>query len=308
MNKNEQSTSSKNFEAYVDAFNDATSKLEELIENCTSGVEIPKILYHFTDTDGLLGILKERSLHASNATTLGDASELRYTTNSLEALIKNSAPLVGGLSIEELLKLVAKVATASWQSEQIYLSSFCDTHDKALHWLHYGRSGTGVAIGFATQCLLQHPHSILSPVIYDLEKQNELLSKIVREMSSFADSEATRAAFGDKPVEDVAATMMAYFARTLAPRIKAPVFEPEGEWRIIGSDTFTQRNTWPTDFKSRFGRIVPFKRIDFDPRCITEIVLGYSSPLHDNDALRVLMNDKLETLVPVTRSTVPVRP
>ena len=56
-----------------------TANAESFLESCgDASLPAPKTLFHFTDCEGLIGIFKEKTLRASLATALNDASETKY--------------------------------------------------------------------------------------------------------------------------------------------------------------------------------------------------------------------------------------
>ena len=57
---------------------------------------LPEHLFHFTDCQGLIGILRSRSLRASLATSLNDRSEIEYGKTLVTDLVgdKTGSPKV----------------------------------------------------------------------------------------------------------------------------------------------------------------------------------------------------------------------
>ncbi len=195
--------------------------------------------------------------------------------------------------------------------------SFCGGADEAIHWLHYGRSGTGMAIGFQTKSLTADQFS-LCPVIYDHARQDELLTALVNLVDDFAGAFADKGAtarFRNEHrarLDAVAAHLTTMYLRLMSPRMKDPAFKAEHEWRLISNEAWTPREGIPTRrtcFRAVAGRTVPYKEIKFETLPISEIVLGASSAMHeDEQALSVLMENTLGRTFPIRRSTVSVRP
>ena len=100
-----------------------------------------------------------------------------------------------------------------------------------------------------------------------------------------------------------------------APRMKNVAFKSEQEWRLLTYEPFgagvPQEMQVPmkTFFRCAAGRIVPYKKLEFAPLPVSEVILGNSSPmLVEEQALAVLMEESLGTHIPVARSRVTVRP
>jgi hypothetical protein len=67
--------------------------IEKMLDACHANIsepkpEPPEKLFHLTDTDGLLGILKGRALWSSLATSLNDCMEVRHALNEAEDVLR----------------------------------------------------------------------------------------------------------------------------------------------------------------------------------------------------------------------------
>jgi len=293
-----------------------SNNVEALLESCADTASAPKTLFHFTDCEGLQGILTTKVLRASLATALHDASETKYAVSRLCSLLRKDRIKPKSVPASLLCQFLERRRRIPGLSDdsRAYVVSFCGA-DEAIQWHHYGRSGTGVAIGFETSGLGANQFT-LCRVIYNQARQDELLCTLVDLVDSFAATFASRGGFSgpvDVPVEDVASHLTTMYLRLLAPRLKDPAFKSEDEWRLIGNETWRpDTSTEPTrrpHFRSTSSRLVPFKKVEFETLPVAEIVLGMSSPMQiDEQALAVLMEDTLERTCPVRRSSVAVRP
>jgi hypothetical protein len=112
----------------------------------------PGTLYHLTDVDGLSGIAGNKCLWASLATTLNDCQEIRYGVALAEEVIEKR---LLGRRDEYHSSLLTYVRTPHLAPKEVqfeyyaFIAAFCKTCSKSGQWLHYGRSGRGVAIGFS---------------------------------------------------------------------------------------------------------------------------------------------------------------
>jgi hypothetical protein len=290
---------------------------QELLLGDKTTARRPERLYHFTDCVGLIGILSAKKLWASLATTLNDPSEMTYAIERARHLLKS-----GGIAAEprfltatELaldLNYTRRAIKIVWR---VYVVSFCGEPDSALHWFHYGRSGTGVAVGFRSNNL-EVPGFDLFPVIYDHKEQDALLRRLLEKAWQH-----TAAALTQLPTQHHDAVILgagelaANNVWLVAPRLKAPVFSPEHEWRLL---TYEPKGlqmppgtgvVMDTLFRSASGRVIPYKRIDYSPLPVTDIVLGASAAMDPaDDALDILLTEGLGAAVPVSRSSVPIRP
>ncbi len=275
--------------------------------------ERPDRLYHFTTCRGLLGVLQGRRLRASLATSLNDQSEIWYGVQRARLVLPQlDAPAGFRDALAEQIEELTGEAAAQDARWRVYLVSFCAHADKAPHWLHYGRSGTGVAIGFDAR-VLERPHFNLYPVLYDAEQQDALLRRTFEgAWKRIEQAVPAQPAREQREFLREAAAAVAPYLWLVAPRIKSPAFEAEDEWRLIA---FEPRHHPPgsmqplrTYFRTVAGRVVPYKVVQYEPLPVCDILLGASAPMQPHDqALAVLAEESTGRRLPITRSEVPVR-
>jgi hypothetical protein len=68
----------------------------------------PPRLFHFTDCDGAIGILRTKRLWASLATTLNDSSEIQYAVDRSHALVQKQLAKLERLPRELLLERLVR--------------------------------------------------------------------------------------------------------------------------------------------------------------------------------------------------------
>lgn len=132
-------------------------------------------LYHFTDCAGLIGIFENKTLWASLATSLNDPSEVRYGLDLACDLFQRRIITAQNFSLAGIDELVATRAAES----RAYIISFCGNLNLAGQWLHYGRSGSGVAVGFYPERLAQPPYDLFR-IVYPVDAQIEVIRAIVQ--------------------------------------------------------------------------------------------------------------------------------
>ena len=279
----------------------------------------PPRLYHFTDCQGLVNILRSHSLWASLATGLSDDSEVRYGVDRATGLLED-APRIDRSFRERIQHyLDPKNAFTKKPFEfDAYVISFCANAARSVHWLHYGRSGTGCAIGLDASTLVEKPFE-LAPVLYDENAQDKFLTSIVEAVWQCATKYGIdrRNSSASTVLFDVAAHSTAAHIWMAAPMLKSPAFSNEEEWRLITYDVRNhdrQRHSDEVPIETRFrvvaGRIVPYLQYTLAQLPVTEIILGASAPMAVGDpALKVLLRETVGSKsVEITKSTVTVRP
>ncbi len=271
----------------------------------------PERLYHFTDCAGLIGIFEDKTLWASLATSLNDPSEVTYGLDLACELFRERSITAQNFSLDGMDKLVGTRAAES----RAYIISFCENLSLAGQWLHYGRSGSGVAVGFYPEHLTQSPYDLFR-IVYPEERQIEVIREIVRTIDdSLGELLPT---IGDDGQRDrlikVAADIAADHLWMASPKLKHPSFAAEQEWRLIVNELrgpgapHGDGPAGKTHFRGSAGRVVPYKKLTFEMLPAFEVVLGSSCPMGPADlGVLVLMEEKLGARLTVRVSDVPVR-
>jgi hypothetical protein len=187
--------------------------------------------------------------------------------------------------------------------------SFCAA-EEAIQWLHYGRSGSGIALEFES-AKLRASGFHLAPVVYDETEQDRILLQLLEFTDWFVqnrvrvDSQDDLIRLSETVVEWAIAKL-----KWLAPTMKAAAFGAEKEWRLVLNDIGASEHHKPraVRFRASAGRIIPYTEVDFPDMSIAGMVLGSSAPIAVNEqAIEILLESTLGTTVPVRRSSVQVR-
>jgi hypothetical protein len=293
--------------------------VSEVIDACAAVVkeadetrEPPDRLYHFTDTEGFTGIIISRCLWSSLATALNDAEEVRHGIEIAKAIVADRLAKATTPYDRELTDCLDNPTRGHFgvsYDVSAFVISFCGRCDKASQWLHYCRSGTGVALGFAPE-LGQIVKRDLAWIDYDPVSQTSRLERLI----DAGRSVVARAGAPQPWMIEAAAHLVSIYIPALAVRMKHPSFVDEEEWRLIGLDVRrdgVSRTPPPAGGSFKWRRTgampVPYEELSFAHRleALEEVVVGYSSPL-GLDAVRLLLSE--QGMRPsVRRSDVPVR-
>lgn len=159
----------------------------------------PSTLYHYTTAQGLLGLISERRLWATNARFMNDPSEIQYARRLIERELAEASVRheeeIGRLSSNLVqrffLKLREKMYSfpkvKEWTDNAIgvfdeqggaYIACFCRHPDLLSQWRGYGATGGGYAVGLASKQLARPAEGILlRKVIYDRRDQLKILRR-----------------------------------------------------------------------------------------------------------------------------------
>lgn len=241
-------------------------------------VAIPDVVHHYTDTNGLIGIVDSNMLWATNAAYLNDEKEIEYAASvarsALETVLddrgydltKDKNAAVAKLAVEHTLDAVHSAIGS-------YVVCFCRSGDLLSQWRGYGNVGGSFAIGFDAKALGQrfsqtNPPFRLVKVEYDPARQIQLIQWIVEQWFDFVISNNVcnipPAGTPEKRVsaEVLMQSVFPLLFGNIAASLKHPSFVEEDEYRLL-YNIFRYRNEQetsllPLKFRNKGGLVVPY--------------------------------------------------
>ncbi|MGZ5176991.1 MAG: DUF2971 domain-containing protein, partial [Burkholderiales bacterium] len=232
----------------------------------------PEIVYHYTDQQGLLGILQNKEFWCTHIAYLNDASEHGFARTLLNAALTS----IETNDVEEqktrdhakLARLLLNPHTFTVPDNANrfavpigghYVGSFSEESDDLSLWRAYSNTGSRFAIGFFTDVLTQMGAScsmMLSKVDYNRDKaiaaiKDGFVQGIEDQKSRF------------NPAKGVNPDLGAYLSlcRVLVDRLgvfKHAKFHAEREWRLAGHG-----NEWK--FRAGKSFVIPYTVLKLDP-------------------------------------------
>jgi hypothetical protein len=312
-----------------------------------SVMEPEGLLFHYTDQNGLLGILESKSIWATHIRYLNDTSEgnivsraildelsSRLDTGDLFRLFGLPSETSTGLTepVDDEI-LGHGIAMASWvTSLNVFAVSFSEFGDSLSQWRAYsGRSG-GYSIGFrpdylravGNDFLVGRPDRFYSNsdalsrcIYYDEEAKVALKSEIQKLVSAFIEEAMPiREVAVDAALEGLqtpAAIALRHFLN-LGKRnaiFKDSGFREEAEWRLA---FLLNPNSLPADINLRPGgsMLVPYLRIslrlDDQPIGIWKVIVGpCPHPSEAANAVKMLLESQGFKGIEVVSSQIPYR-
>lgn len=265
--------------------------------------EASSVLYHYTTSSGLLGILNTKKIWATHARFLNDAQELDYGLTLIREILH-------GYPAGDLISAAATHLTESRPA--YFLTCFCAVDDLLSQWRAYARSttGTGYSLGFDTRFL---PAEHLVEVEYDPTTQAVAVRSAIDEHLAQA---------GEYPEDYLRFSLQAALLR-LAIRFKHPTFREEREWRLVycleGEHSGFDYTSWRAEFRASDRFIVPYIQVELptrdslsgkDPLYLKSIRVGpTANPEEARYALKWMMwsYDYSETETTLYSSDAPLR-
>jgi hypothetical protein len=219
------------------------------VPNADPARQPPEILYRYTTSSGLVGILQNSCLWGTDLGFMNDTSELNYglrmavdlTTRAaadwsrahgadferdLALELANTFDLSAGKFSEGWLGPISEISNEFF----IEVSCFCENGDSLGQWRGYGTPG-GYAIGFKSselESLVAEKHLPLRSVVYVPEKQRRAMREAIQSylapLKPSGDARST--------ARNIANGVLWADILGIAAQIKDPAFEQEKEWRI----------------------------------------------------------------------------
>src|SRR5712692_6378210 len=131
---------------------------------------VPGWLYHYTTADGLMGILRDRSMFGTHYRFLNDSLEIIWGKQLVARHIDEYIERVEDPARVALRQFQGAPIEQHWD---IYVACFCAEGNLLSQWRAYGKSG-GYALAFRRLDLglCQLPGRCLRKVIYDNSEQD----------------------------------------------------------------------------------------------------------------------------------------
>jgi len=150
-------------------------------EQLESLPEPPESLYHYTDTNGLMGIFKSNELWATDALYTNDRYE---TFHALFILNQHVQSRKKDPAEDPLTAMMTVAGQEFYAIVNTYVVSFCRNGDLLSQWRGYAHPG-GYSLGFDPAVLngLTGQHVMLAPVVYDRAEQESRIGDLIRRWS-----------------------------------------------------------------------------------------------------------------------------
>jgi len=284
--------------------------------------EPPELLFHYTNSGGLLGILNSSRLWATNFRFLNDASEVAYGVGLFESVVKERLADTEKDVISVFLERTLRTANAFDGMFDFYIACFCERDDLLNQWRVYAGSGGGFAIGLKSKEIGRRwgdldpiQDFVLRKVIYDEVEQKRLICEIIDSTVQALD-EATEGATIEES-NNLIAYCCGFVRNNIADYLvsfKHPAFDVENEWRLCHIVSRYQEDH--VLFRDGPYGLTPYVCLDPSPMAginhnrlpISRITHGpVSDPANARFALEKLLRAKQYPHVDIAGSKLPMR-
>lgn len=221
----------------------------------TKSRSIPTVLYHYTNGDALLEIIRGKKIWATSIHYLNDAKEFAYAIDIAQEVINEQMKNIkeGRLleAFEPLSRRLDQIAKIN-----VFVASFSAVGDSLSQWRSYCSQGAGYSIGFSVPPLstvASEQGFSLEPCIYDQFEQMRIIQALLKES---IDSVWFNPRADDEPGSiKVIGAFLHRFIR-VAPTLKHAAFQDELEWRLISVPIAVTDRRW--QLRAGKSMLVPF--------------------------------------------------
>ncbi len=245
-------------------------------------------LYHYTTLTGLLGIVRDKHLWASDIRYMNDSAELKHAADLIRLEVQER--IARGRGKADLLgQFVDWVDNRITNGHLLFGASFRSHGNLLSQWRGYSDHGKGVSIGFSAEYILQcaiRQNFQIGKCLYEPERQKELIQQIVDAVESHVSTTLQ----GNDSREELAAKYRLVFESIeldllrIASILKHPSFREEMEWRLV-SPVYTDHREAPLHFREAHSMLVPYVTFNLQqepdrPPQLDHLYLGPTSNIH----------------------------
>lgn len=271
----------------------------------------PEELFHYSDFNGLIGIIKNKQIWMGDIFFLNDEKEYQLGLDLLKKELEIQKGIHGSSPFGIFLNSLDSIEL--YLRERSPLSfSLTEESDLLSQWRGYTKNGIGVSIGFRSVSLKDKFQ--LLPCLYSPE-EHEAYVKHLFELALIKFSSTVEMGKHDKnncqdpariPYWDAineAGNNLVSWLNVACSLIKDSSFKEEKEWRIVNFDRSN------LDFISKESYLKPIKKVDVEPRgIVTSIKVGPNpNKVFCKNSICSLLNACSLNSLPVALSEIPYR-
>lgn len=256
-------------------------------------------IYHYTDINGLLGMVGAGNIWATHVSRLNDKSEYHHGIKVVADCVHNAMPSTSRLLVEKILSEFRKVET--------FVASYSTKCDLLSQWRSYSGGAVGYCLELATSGIatLDSSTPLLEAVIYGDSKAQQVISKLIARVEEYLRQNQ----FGEVEIGFLLGRVGGMLAN-LACTIKHPKFEEESEYRQFYQPGATSLQLEQKFRNGRFGLTpyveVPFIEVGRLP--LKSVTIGpCKDPELEIHTIKALLEKHAYTNVDVQVSEIPLR-
>ncbi|KQN51236.1 hypothetical protein ASE99_24270 [Serratia sp. Leaf51] len=244
---------------------------------------LPRMLYHYTDQAGFLGIAGNQELWATKIQYLNDNREFNLAADIAGDILQDKLKKTSNERIAQTIKDLS-LRILKMGKTNICVCSFSEKADLLSQWRGYSRGMAGYCLGFRSAILngiSQSNNFALKKCIYNPAAQRfeivKVLDMLIDKHMMDEDRNGTYkegrglSSFFTPFVRDVDESLSMIF-----PLIKDASFEEEAEWRLVSKGHVSYDDL---HFRPGNSAIIPFTKLNLEGainNCLTDIIVGHT--------------------------------
>jgi DUF2971 family protein len=216
-------------------------------------------LFHYTNAEGLKGIVESQTLWASHISFMNDPMEMKYAVNLCRKVLDESTRSSED-SVDELLHATVKTGLDRIGDLLTgFVFCFCEKDDLLSQWRGYGDTSSAFSIGIDVNSLgiMTLARGDIRKVIYDVRQQEKMLQRLLSDWRNVLELLVKDDLVDYRRLHTLNIGFVMAFA-PVALSMKVPAFAEECEWRMITIRMNTSE-LYPT--RLRDGKLVPYLEI-----------------------------------------------
>lgn len=240
------------------------------------------IIYHHTDVNGLIGIIQNKNLWATNINFLNDYNEYKIGIEALSLICEkhiNSQIEKKHEHLSDLyknfLKFMHDSLKENLESRNHYIVSFTKSRDNLRQWMSYGITNASYAIGFDDETLksIKLGHSsidledftyCLNDVSYNMYKMENLLSS-ESVMNNVSKNKLNPRKYAIELINELLFGLCS---------LKDHTFADENEVRMVIQNREIKAISETIQYRNQLGVITPYIKVPIPLDAIREIIIG----------------------------------
>jgi len=273
---------------------DLRSELAEIITN-----EPSKTIFHYTDVNGLIGLISHGCVWATHASRLNDISENEHGFILVKEHVLNN--------FNSSSRQLFEKALLDCRSVETYVACYSTKNDLLGQWRSYTGDRVGYCLGFETKDMATIDETMpsLEKVIYEDSKAIELLDHLHLRVHDFLNTNS----FCEVEVGYILGMVEATLSN-VACIIKHHKFEEEREYRQIYQPGKTALRLERSFRNGQFG-LTPYVRISFleqDRLPLKSVTIGPCKDFElEENSLKILLGQHGYEKVEIIKSEIPLR-
>lgn len=283
-------------------------------------------IYHYTDLNGLIGIVESHTLFSTHINFLNDRKEFLHGLDIIESILKeNNNEFYNSMSTELNKKI------ENLKNLEKFVTCFSRNGDLLSQWRSYGNQGKGVAIGFdpleITESFEEMLHGI--NILYDEKDQKEILREIIKISIAYFDQHKIHYDWEGCDYNFMISKAIIEFLESIIIGWKHPSFSEEEEFRLEYDVDYlaNRKDKKEILFRKSDRLLIPYIKLYSKYRemdnenseqikhtgsnqkfPITKIILGPSLDFESNKiAIQMLLKKNGFNYVEITASKIPYR-